>query len=325
MNEFHSFLTFLRQETSFPPAWITSLEKRVEQNFNPQKNRDLGQWLTAIELLPEIDTLTVDLTRDTILVGQENEISQEQRAHIERQLRVLHPWRKGPFSVFGIFIDTEWRSDWKWNRLKDAIQPLAGRAVLDVGSGNGYHCLRMAGAGARVVLGIDPYLKNVAQFLALQKFVRQTNTTVLPLALEEVPPAPLFDTVFSMGVLYHRRSPFDHLLALKHLLKSGGELVLETLVIEGELHKVLVPQDRYAKMRNVWFIPSPPTLEAWLKRAGFTRIRLVDVTETRIAEQHSTDWMRFESLPDFLDPNDNRLTVEGYPRPRRAIFLARKP
>lgn len=325
MNEFHNFLTFLRQETSFPSAWIASLEKRVEQNFNPQKNRDLGQWLTAIELLPKIDTLTIDLTRDTILVGQENEISQEQRAHIERQLRVLHPWRKGPFSVFGIFIDTEWRSDWKWNRLKDAIQPLAGRAVLDVGSGNGYHCLRMAGAGARVVLGIDPYLKNVAQFLALQKFIRQKNTTVLPLALEEVSPAPLFDTVFSMGVLYHRRSPFDHLLALKNLLKPAGELVLETLVIEGELHKVLVPQDRYAKMRNVWFIPSPPTLEAWLERAGFTRIRLMDVTETRTEEQHSTDWMRFESLPDFLDPNDNRLTVEGYPRPRRAIFLARKP
>ncbi len=325
MNEFTDFFASLKDKALFPATWIASLEEQTERAFNPQNNRDLHGWLAAIERLPDVRALTTDLNRDTILIGQESEIAPQQRALTEEQLRVLHPWRKGPFSVFGIFIDTEWRSDWKWNRLKNAIQPLQGKVVLDVGSGNGYHCLRMAGAGARLVLGIDPYLKNVVQFLALQKFVRQPNTMVLPLALEQLSPIALFDTVFSMGVLYHRRSPFDHLFALKNLLKSGGELVLETLVIEGEKGQVLVPEGRYAKMRNVWFIPSPPTLQAWLRRTGFTEIRLVDVTETRSEEQHSTDWMRFESLPDFLDPNDDRLTVEGYPRPRRAIFLAHKP
>ena len=56
-----------------------------------------------------------------------------------------------------------------------------------------------------------------------------------------------------MGVLYHRRSPIDHLLELKGCLQTGGELVLETLVIDGGLGEVLVPENRYAKMRNVWF------------------------------------------------------------------------
>jgi tRNA (mo5U34)-methyltransferase len=35
--------------------------------------------------------------------------------------------------------------------------------------------------------------------------------------------------------------------------------------------------------------------------------------------------MRFQSLPDFLDPNNPELTLEGLPAPRRAIFLAESP
>ena len=148
----------------------------------------------------------------------------------------------------------------------------------------------------------------------------------LPLALEELP-AKLegFDTVFSMGVLYHRRSPIDHLLDLKDTLLRGGELVLETLVVEGDAQQVLVPEDRYAMMRNVWFLPSVPALELWLRRAGFVDVRCVDVSTTSVEEQRATDWMRFQSLPDFLDPADHSRTVEGLPAPTRAVLLARKP
>ena len=78
----------------------------------------------------------------------------------------------------------------------------------------------------------------------------------------------MFDTVFSMGVLYHRRSPFHHLAELKNCLKPDGELVLETLVIDGKRGEVLVPERRYSKMHNVWFLPSCLTLESWLKRSG---------------------------------------------------------
>ena len=214
----------------------------------------------------------------------------------------------------------------KWNRLKTHIDQLNDRLVLDVGSGNGYFCWRMRGAGARLVMGIDPYLKYVYQFATMQKYIHDQAVQVLPLGIDDLPSdLQCFDTVFSMGVFYHRRSPFDHLFKLKSLLKPGGQLVLETLVVEGEKGFVLVPEGRYAKMRNVWFIPSPATLKSWLKRAGFSDIQLINISLTTTDEQRKTDWMQFESLPDFLNPEDNRLTIEGYPRPRRAIFLARRP
>ena len=147
---------------------------------------------------------------------------------------------------------------------------------------------------------------------------------ILPLGIESLPERfEYFDTIFSMGVFYHRRSPMDHLRHMRQCLSQGGELVLETLVIEGDDGAVLVPQGRYAMMRNVWFIPSGPTLISWLYRCGFREAMLVDVSATLPGEQRSTDWMRYQSLVDFLDPDDQTKTIEGHPAPRRAIFVAR--
>ena len=209
------------------------------------------------------------------------------------------------------------------------IAPLDDRLVLDVGCGNGYHCWRIAEAGARCVIGIDPTAVFLAQFLAIHGLAAAVDphfvgrVTMLPLGIEDLPgDLDRFDTVFSMGVLYHRRSPLDHLGELRSALRAGGQLVLETLVIDGGVDQVLVPQGRYAKMRNVWFIPSTAMLEVWLMRSGFRRVRTVDVTPTTVEEQRSTAWMTFESLADFLDPADNRFTIEGYPAPQRAIVVA---
>jgi len=148
---------------------------------------------------------------------------------------------------------------------------------------------------------------------------------LLPLGIEQLPELAAFDTVFSMGVLYHRRSPLDHLYQLKSQLVSEGELVLETLVVEGDQHQVLVPGDRYAQMRNVYFIPSTGALQSWLEKCGFVDVRLADVSVTSCDEQRRTAWMTSESLADFLDPNDASKTIEGYPAPRRALFIAKKP
>jgi len=238
----------------------------------------------------------------------------------------LHPWRKGPIELFGLKIDTEWRSAWQWDRIAEHVSTLHGRTVLDVGCGNAYHCWRMAGAGASLVLGIDPHLLYNLQYWAVRNYLREPPVWMLPLALEDMPEnMQAFDTVFSMGVFYHRRSPFDHLLALRQILRAGGELVLETLVIDGPAGMTLVPEGRYARMNNVWFLPSCATLAAWLLKAGFTDVRLIDVTATSIIEQRRTDWMTFESLPEALDPNDCTRTVEGHPAPVRATFVAHKP
>lgn len=303
-------------------AWVSCLPGQLALAFADSSHGDLKRWQQVVDDLPDFRPSNVDLL-ESVRIGQAADISEEMRAGLREQLMQLHPWRKGPYEIFGIDIDTEWRSDWKWNRVKEQIAPLNNRLVLDVGCGNGYHCWRMLGAGARLVIGIDPTLLSVMQFQAVRKLYGEAPIYLLPLGIEDVPPnLGVFDTVFSMGVLYHRRSPIDHLLELKACLRPGGELILETLVVEGDAAQVLVPEGRYAQMRNVWFLPSCDALLLWMRRCGFKNIKLCDVTKTSIEEQRSTDWMKFHSLRDFLNPEDEALTCEGMPAPLRALITA---
>jgi len=304
-------------------TWAALLPQQLEHGFDTGKHGDLAQWQALVNSVPQWPTIQRRLDADAVQIGAFDDLTAAEKQQLESQLKTLHPWRKGPYNLFGIHIDTEWRSDWKWNRLKNHIAPLHHRLVLDVGCGNGYHCWRMLGAGAKTVVGIDPMLLNVMQFQLIRKLHGEAPVYVLPLGIEDLPYGlKAFDTVFSMGVLYHRRSPIDHLMELRDCLKPGGELVLETLVIDGGLGEVLLPEDRYARMRNVWFLPSCETLISWLKRCGFKNIRLVDVTVTSVEEQRSTEWMTFHSLQDFLDAENPQLTCEGLPAPKRAIVLA---
>ena len=303
--------------------WVETAKTAVSTALN--NHGKLPEWQTALNALPALTPSHLDL-RHSVTVGTAADASASQQQQLEAALRVFHPWRKGPFHLYGLHLDTEWRSDWKWERVLAAGVALNGRFILDVGSGNGYYGWRMVGAGARLVLGLDPFPLYVMQYAALAQLIGSQPNYVLPLGIESLPAnTQAFDTVFSMGVLYHRRSPFDHLHTLRQALRPGGELVLETLVIEGDLGEVLVPEGRYAQMGNVWFIPSPPTLLSWLRKAGFATPRLHDVTPTTPAEQHPTPWMTFQSLPSFLDPHDPTRTIEGYPAPKRALLTAVVP
>jgi tRNA (mo5U34)-methyltransferase len=319
---FDPFLEHFRNTPLEP--WLTSIGPDLEAGLSISRYGDLPRWLESLATLPGIEADAVDLDKDTVTVR--GQATGEQQQQIELALRGLHPWRKGPYQVFDTFIDTEWRSDWKWQRLAPHIVPLAGRTVLDVGCGSGYHCWRMRGAGAELVVGIDPTPLFIVQFQALQHFIRDQRVGVLPLGIEHLPSGlRAFDTVFSMGILYHRRSPIDHLLQLRDALRPGGELVLETLIIEGGPNDCLVPEGRYSRMGNVWFLPSTELLELWLRKTGFRNVRTVDVTHTSTDEQRRTDWMQFHSLAQFLDPDTPELTIEGYPAPTRAIVLAEAP
>ena len=84
-------------------------------------------------------------------------------------------------------------------------------------------------------------------------------------------------------------------------------------------------EGRYAKMPNVWFLPSPETLISWLRKQGFVNAKIIDVTATSTEEQRQTDWMTFESLDNFLDPHDKSKTIEGHPAPIRAAVVAEAP
>jgi len=312
-----------RWQASDLQAWAERLPEQLATGLSLERFGDLPRWMNALAQLPDLRADNVALDASRVGATQNTALTSDQEQQLRDALMGLHPWRKGPFELFNVHIDTEWRSDWKWERLAPHIDTLEGRRVLDVGCGSGYHCWRMAGAGAAEVIGIDPTPLFVVQFWALQKYLQQEGVWVLPLGIEHMPQKlQAFDTAFSMGVLYHRRSPMDHLQELKDCLRPGGQLVLETLVIEGGPGDTLVPEGRYARMGNVWFLPSCDTLLGWMRKLGFREATVVDVNTTTTEEQRSTDWMTFHSLQDFLDPEDPGKSIEGYPAPRRAIVTA---
>ncbi len=312
-------------ESSDASKWLETLADSVERAFNSPRHGELDKWLAMLDNLPDIKPSSLELNTE-VRIGNTSDCDENSRELLEQDLRMLMPWRKGPLSIFGININTEWHSDWKWDRVRPHIKSLKGKNVLDIGCGNGYYALRSYGQGADLVMGVDPGQKYIMQFYALKKYLGDIPVHLLPLGIEDIPPSlKAFDTVFSMGILYHRRSPLEHLYELRDCLKPGGELVLETLVIEGDVNSVLLPTDRYQQMRNVWFLPSCDALVLWLQRCGFNNVRVVDVTKTSTDEQRATDWMTFDSLEKFLDPSDPTKTIEGYPGPMRAVVLANAP
>ncbi len=323
MLNFANVYQLLAQDTRLQP-WLNVLPQQLT-DWQERAHGDMARWERALNKISSSQPDHIDLKASVTVSNQEPLATGEQKK-LENLLKTFHPWRKGPYHLHGIHIDTEWRSDWKWDRLLPHISPLKNRSVLDVGCGNGYHMWRMFGEGAHQVIGIDPSELFLIQFEAVRKLMGGNDKVhLLPLGIEQLPELKAFDTVFSMGVLYHRRSPLDHLIQLKNQLVSGGELILETLVIEGDENAVLVPFDRYAQMRNVYFFPSALALKAWLEKVGFVDVRIVDENVTTLGEQRSTEWMTHNSLPDYIDPNDPSRTIEGYPAPRRAILVAKNP
>ena len=303
--------------------WHQDLDAVLRDRLAESSHGHLQDWQAAIDALPiAVD----DAARLDAPVVSADLPAVIDITSLEAGLRKFMPWRKGPFRVGPVLVDTEWRCDMKWARLEQHVSNLEGRRVLDIGCGNGYYAYRMVGAGAATVVGLDPTLLYVAQFAALSRYLPSQAISILPLRLEELPAGRRsFDTAFSMGVLYHQRSPIDHLRQVRTHVRPGGEVILETLVLPGQDAFARTPPDRYARMRNVWALPTIAELLVWMQRSGYRDVIVVDETVTTTEEQRPTDWMQFESLPQALDASDPTLTVEGWPAPRRAILTTVVP
>ena len=237
--------------------------------------------------------------------------------------KMLMPWRKGPFQIGDTFIDSEWKSYMKYNLLRPYFD-LKDKRVADIGCNNGYYMFRMQGDNPKLIVGFDPSPLYKTQFDFINHFVKSDIVYEL-LGVEHLPMYDeKFDTIFCLGVLYHRSDPVAMLKSLYRGLDKKGEVILDTFYIDGEDETALCPESSYSKIPNIYFVPTIKALKNWCFRAGFNDFEVLCTSVTDVNEQRKTEWIEGQSLEDFLDPDDNTKTVEGYPAPQRVYIKLTK-
>lgn len=260
---------------------------------------------------------------DWFSIGNRTDLSDEEYEIIVQTAKKLIPWRKGPFKIFDLEIDSEWQSNIKYNLIRPYFN-LKDKIVADIGCNNGYYMFRMLEDCPKRLIGFDPSPLTLHQFEFINHFVK-SDIVYEMLGVEHLEfYNHKFDFIFMLGVLYHRPDPVGTLKSLARGLNSKGEILIDTFMINGDDEICLTPNKRYSKIPNIYFIPTIPALKNWLERAGFENIEVLAATVTTSEEQRKTPWSFDESLEDFLDPNDSSKTVEGYPAPKRVYVKARK-
>jgi tRNA (mo5U34)-methyltransferase len=283
--------------------------------------KNIKPYWEAILKLPSFPSVDIHLG-DTVEILPSN-LSSEDEALIYESAKLMHPWRKGPFQIGKTFIDSEWKSNLKYNLLRPHFN-LKDKVVGDIGCNNGYYLFRMMEDTPKRLIGFDPSAVTYCQFKFLDHFIKSEITYEL-LGVEHVEfYEHKFDVLFCLGVLYHRPDPIGMLKSLFKGLNAGGELILDTFMIDGEEDLCLTPRDRYSKMGNIYFIPTVNALKNWCYRAGFDEIEVLATMKTEHEEQRKTEWIKSQSLEDFLDKDDQNKTVEGYPAPKRVYIKAKK-
>ena len=281
--------------------------------------KNIKPYQEAIAALPEYTNVKVSLG-DRVEVQIEG-LSPEALDQIKQTAELMKPWRKGPFQFNTLFIDSEWQSQIKYNLLEPHFN-LKDKIVGDIGCNNGYYLFRMLSQQPKKLIGFDPSAIYYSQFLFVDHFIKSGIVYEL-LGVEHVEfYEHKFDTLFCLGVLYHRSDPVAMLKSLFKGLNKGGELILDTFMIDGEEEICLTPRDRYSKIPNIYFVPTVNALKNWCYRAGFESVEVLEIMKTELNEQRKTEWIDTQSLEDFLDPADPTKTVEGYPSPKRVYLKA---
>ncbi|MGB3224494.1 MAG: tRNA 5-methoxyuridine(34)/uridine 5-oxyacetic acid(34) synthase CmoB [Desulforhopalus sp.] len=317
-----NYLSFL-PDSANADAIICEHTKR--RNWIEQNKKGFLRYRQPFLQLSEYRAKHIDCSGDSIIIGKPEEVSDHERQQITEQLKAFMPWRKGPFSVFGVNIDAEWRSERKWQRLLPELPDLTDKVIADIGCNNGYYMFRMSQSQPRFVLGFEPSVQHYYCFKALNAMAGRQDLDIDLLGVEHLSLFnDCFDVVFLMGIIYHRPSPIDTLRDILSALKSGGTLIVESQAIPGESPFALFPEETYAKVPGTYFVPTGNCLCNWMKKAGFVDINLFCTHPMSSTEQRQTDWMTFESYNDFIDPANQQLTVEGYPAPYRVFIKGRK-
>ncbi len=273
------------------------------------------------DALKELPDISASLTLGDKVTLKSDDIIEYEK--IEDLAKMLMPWRKGPFELFGLFIDSEWQSFMKYDLLRPYFN-LKGKRVADIGCNNGYYMFRMLEDAPASVVGFDPSPLYKLQFDFINHFAK-TEMVYELLGVEHLPfYEEKFDTIFCLGVLYHRSDPVAMLKALYKGLEREGEVILDTFMIDGDDESALCPKGSYSKIPNIYFVPTVPALQNWCYRAGFKGFEVLCTSVTSAQEQRKTEWIEGQSLENFLDPDDSSKTVEGYPAPKRVYVKLTK-
>jgi len=306
---------------------IDEIQKiRNQRLMQLNSDRDLQEIISDLNSLPRFQSKHLMFEKNMVEIGLNEELTSSQKKTYSELLKKLIPWKKGPFKLFGEEIDAEWRSDCKWDRIKPQLSPLKGKRIADIGCNNGYFMFRMAAEDPELVVGFEPYSKNLLAFECMHRFTGMDSLQYELLGVEHINLYPqFFDIVFCLGILYHHTDPMSLLRKIKDSMNSKGQLIVECQGIPGDDSIALVPKGRYAQARGIWFLPTAPCLVNWLTRAGFQDIEVFFNEPLSTTEQRSTTWAPYKSLCDFLDPQNSDKTIEGYPAPSRIYLKAHKP
>ena len=314
-NGFYSVETFKNYSDLF---------KIYNENKNFVNHGDSEKWFKVIKNLPIAHTDFLDVSNSQITIGDPKEINSETKRLLEISMMQFNPWRKGPYNLFGLEIDSEWRSDKKWARIKDYLPNSTGMRIGDIGCSNGYYSYKLLNLNPELIVGMDKTALFIWQFIALKNYAKKIqNLILLPCSAEEFSKNKLdFELLLSMVVLYHASNPNDHINTLKDLLKKNGFLLIETLTSLDKKDILIQKGKKYAGMKNVKKIFAKNNLINILYTSGFKNVECVNERMTDIEEQRTTKWMKGKSLKDFICKNGN--TIEGYPPLCRSVFIAQK-
>ena len=317
-----TYLSYLPETLDKEPILAVHNER---QRWVNQEKKGFLRYRVPYQALSRFKASHLDCGSEMVRIGAPDEIDSAQRDEIREHLRAFMPWRKGPFSIFDIDIDAEWRSEKKWQRILPKLPDLNGKVIADIGCNNGYYMFRMSPYKPKLVLGLEPSVQHYYCFKSLNAMAGIPELHIDLLGVEHMGLFPeTFDVIFLMGIIYHRVSPVDVLRDLHRALKPGGHLIIESQAIPGDAPMALFPEKTYAKVPGTYFVPTGPCLANWTKRAGFKDVDFFHSHPMSTEEQRPTDWMVFESYQDFIDPTDSTKTVEGYPAPVRVFLSAQK-
>ena len=314
-NNFYNKNTFEEYENLF---------SLFDENKNFSNHGNLEQWKNILTKLPDISTNYLDFSKECIQIGNPKEINLSQLKILEKGLLNLRPWRKGPFNIFGLEIDSEWRSEKKWQRVEDYLPKIKGMRIGDIGCSNGYYSYKLLKLEPELIVGMDKTSLFIIQFLATKFYAKQIQELIiLPCSAEEFNPEFIdFDLLLSMGILYHAKNPSNHLASLQRLVKKNGYIILETIISNLKQNINIGKNQTYAGMSNIGTIFTKENLIKLLNVSGFKNIQVINDSFTNISEQRTTKWMQGKSLSDFILSNGS--TLEGYPPVCRTIFIAQK-